>query len=244
VFTAQSNLEEARAFYTDVKQRAASMGRDPDDVKIIVGLFPYVGRTRDEAQDKADQLHGLIDPVVGLSLLGTQLAGVDLSGYPLDGQLPDIPETNAGKGRRDLLIRMAQRERLTIRQLYERVAASRGHWTISGAPSDIADQLEHWYERRAADGFTVMGPALPDGLASFVDLVIPELERRALFRSDYVATTFRGHLGLPRPAHPAARDANKGGSPQSSHERTNGTSCQPSIAPLAPMQNCAQSSTP
>jgi FMN-dependent oxidoreductase (nitrilotriacetate monooxygenase family) len=243
VFTAQSDLEEARAFYADVKQRVARMGRNPDDVKIIVGVFPYVGRTRNEAEDKAARLHRLIDPIVGLSLLGTQLSGVDLSGYPLDGPLPNIPETNAGKSRRELLIRMAQREHLTIRQLYERVAASRGHWTISGAPKEIADQLEHWWQRRAADGFTVMGPALPDGLASFVDLAIPELKRRALFRSNYVATTFRGHLGLPRPPHPSSREARERHRTRSARKPPGGAVCEMS-APLAQVPTCAPSSTP
>lgn len=207
VFTAQSDLQDAKAFYRDVKGRLARHGRAHDEVKIIVGVFPYVGRTREEAREKAACLHGLIEPVVGLSLLGTQLAGLDLSGWPLDGPLPEIPETNAGKSRRELLIRMARREQLTIRQLYERVAASRGHWTLSGTAEDIADELETWWRAGAADGFTVMGPSLPEGLESFVDLVVPELQRRGLFRSDYTASTFRGHLGLARPPHPSAQAA-------------------------------------
>lgn len=205
VFTAQSRREEAQAFYADVKGRLAAHGRSPGDVKIIVGVFPYVGRTRAEAREKAERLQSLIDPVVGLSLLGTQLSGIDLSAWPVDGPLPDIPETNAGKSRRDLLIRMARDEGLTIRGLYERVAGGRGHWTLCGTAADIADQLEDWWRSGAADGFSVMGPALPDGLDSFVGLVVPELQRRGVFRTRYQADSFRGHLGLPRPPHPAHR---------------------------------------
>jgi alkanesulfonate monooxygenase SsuD/methylene tetrahydromethanopterin reductase-like flavin-dependent oxidoreductase (luciferase family) len=141
---------------------------------------------------------------VGLSLLATQVSGVDLSGVALDGPLPDIPPTNAGKSRREHLIHMAQREQLTVRQLYTRVAASRGHWTLAGTASDIADQMEQWWRGAAADGFTIMSPALPDGLSSFVDLVVPELQRRGLFRRAYTTGTLRAHLGLRRPAHPKA----------------------------------------
>jgi N-acetyl-S-(2-succino)cysteine monooxygenase len=204
VFTAQSKLEDAQSFYADVKRRLPQYGRSAKDVKVMVGVFPYIGRTQQEAQDKMQQLQSLIEPVVGLSLLSTQLSGVDFSVCPLDGPLPDIPETNAGKSRRELLIQMARREQLTIRQLYERVAGSRGHWTIVGTPERIADELESWFRSGAADGFTIMGPSLPDGLESFVDLVIPELQRRGLFRRHYTTNTFRGHLGLPRPAHPGS----------------------------------------
>lgn len=210
VFTAQSRLEDARAFYADVKGRLAAHGRSPDALKIIVGVFPYVGRTCAEAQAKAARLHALIEPNVGLSLLSTQLAGVDLSAFPLDGPVPEIPETNAGKSRRDLLLQLARREQMTIRQLYEHVAASRGHWTIMGAAADIADELEHWWRSGAADGFTIMAPALPEGLDAFVDLVIPELRRRGIFREEYGAHTLRGHLGLARPRNASTGSRNPG----------------------------------
>jgi FMN-dependent oxidoreductase (nitrilotriacetate monooxygenase family) len=202
VFTAQSNMREAIAFYADLKDRLARHGRTADELKVFVGVFPYVGRSREEVEFKIASLHALIDPVVGLSMLGTQLSGIDLSDYPLDGPLPEIPSTNAGQGRRELLIQMARRENLTIRQLYERVAASRGHWTISGTAKEIADEIQTWWSEGAADGFIVMAPALPDGLESFVSLVIPELQRRGIFRNHYTASTLRGHLGLRRPLHP------------------------------------------
>lgn len=204
VFTAQTQLQEAQVFYADVKRRLPQHGRRAEDLKVIVGLFPHVGKSRQEAQEKAAALDELIEPQVGLSLLATQLSGVDLSTSALDGPLPDIPPTNAGKSRREHLIRMAQRERLTIRQLYTRVAASRGHWTVAGTAADVADQMEAWWRASAADGFTIMAPALPDGLSSFIEWVVPELQRRGVFRREYAAATFRGHLGLPRPAHPKA----------------------------------------
>jgi FMN-dependent oxidoreductase (nitrilotriacetate monooxygenase family) len=207
VFTAQSDLDDAKAFYADLKGRLTRHGRRPEDLKVIVGVFPYVGHTREEAAQKAERLNALIEPAVGLSLLATQLSGINLSAFPLDGQLPVIPPTNAGKSRRELLIQMAHRERLSIRQLYERVAASRGHWTISGTGSQVADEMEGWWRAGAADGFTVMGPALPDGLESFVSLVIPELQRRGVYRRNYFATTLRGHLDLPRPPHPASAES-------------------------------------
>ncbi|TXH76043.1 MAG: LLM class flavin-dependent oxidoreductase [Lysobacteraceae bacterium] len=204
VFTAQPTIEEARAFYADVKARIARNGRDPAEVKVLVGAFPYVGRTRQEAEDKRARLSALIDPAVALSLLATQL-GSDVSNHPLDGPLPEeLPDTNQGKSRRALLIEMARRERMTIRQLCEFVAASRGHWTLMGDPGEIADQMQTWVREGAADGFIVMPPTLPDGLVSFVDLVIPELQRRDAFRREYAGTTLREHFGLRRPPHPAA----------------------------------------
>lgn len=203
VFVAQSTLEEAQTFYENLKSRLSRYRRAAEDLIIIVGVFPYIGDTPADANARRQELQSLIDPVVGLSLLSTQLGGVDLSGLPLDGPLPEIPETNAGKSRRALLLRMAHRERLTIRQLYEHVAGGRGHYEIAGTPQQIADELEHWFRSKAADGFSIMGPTLPEGLSRFVEGIIPELQRRGLFRREYQSTTLRGHLGLPRPPHPA-----------------------------------------
>jgi N-acetyl-S-(2-succino)cysteine monooxygenase len=204
VFTAQPTLEEAQAFYADVKARVASAGRDPSQVKVLVGAFPYVGRTREDAEALRARLSALIDPVVAYSLLATQL-GSDVSGYPLDGPVPqDLPETNLGKSRRALLLEMARRERMSIRQLCEFVAASRGHWTLCGGPTEIADQMQAWVAAGAADGFIVMPPTLPQGLTAFVDHVVPELQRRGAFRREYAGATLREHFGLTRPAHPAA----------------------------------------
>jgi alkanesulfonate monooxygenase len=132
------------------------------------------------------------------------MLGVDIRGYPVDGPLPDLPETNSGKSRQQLLTDLARRENLTIRQLYEWIAGARGHWSIRGTPEQIADQLEERFIGEGADGFNVMPPSLPDSLADFADLVVPELRRRGLFRTEYEGRTLRENLGLPYPHHAAA----------------------------------------
>ncbi|MBD2301055.1 LLM class flavin-dependent oxidoreductase [Nostoc sp. FACHB-190] len=201
IFTAQQTLEEAQAFYTDVKGRLAQYGRSPEHLKIMPGVFPVIGRTEQEAKDKFEQIQELIDPVVGLNLLGGMIGGFDLSAYPLDGPLPELPETNGGKSRQKLLTDLARRENLTIRQLYLSIAGARGHRQILGTPEQIADQLEDWFIHGGADGFNIMPPWLPGGLDEFVDLVIPELQRRGLFRTEYEGWTLREHLELPRPVN-------------------------------------------
>jgi FMN-dependent oxidoreductase (nitrilotriacetate monooxygenase family) len=201
IFTAQQTLEEAQAFYADVKGRLAQYGRNPDHLKIMPGVFPVIGRTEQEAREKFQQIQDLIHPQVGLALLGGMIGGFDLSQYPLDGPLPDLPETNGGKSRQKLLTDLARRENLTIRQLYQAIAGARGHRQILGTPKQIADQLEEWFVNDAADGFNIMPPYLPGGLDEFVDFVIPELQRRGLFRTEYEGSTLREHLGLPRPTN-------------------------------------------
>lgn len=201
IFTAQQTLAEAQAFYADVKGRLAQYGRNRDHLKIMPGVFPVIGRTEEEAREKYQQLQDLIDPAVGLSLLSVLVGGVDLSGYPLDGPLPNLPETNLQKSRLQLLSDLAQRDNLTIRQLYFAIAGARGHRTILGTPELIADQLEDWFVNNGADGFNIMPPWLPGGLDEFVDLVIPELQRRGLFRTEYEGRTLRENLGLPRPTN-------------------------------------------
>ncbi len=206
VFTAQQTAQEARAFYQSVKGRLAAYGRTPDQIKILPGISPFVGRSQQEAQDKFGQLQGLIDPVLGVGLLSTFLGNADLSGYDIDGPFPqDLPVTEGWKSRQELFASLARRDGLSIRQLYEKVAGARGHWTLVGTPESIADELEHWFRTGAADGFNVLAPTLPSGLKDFAEGVIPELQRRGLFRKEYGARTLRGHLGLARPAHFAAR---------------------------------------
>ena len=134
-------------------------------------------------------------------LLSGLVGGHDLSKYPLDGPLPDLPDTNGGKSRLQLITDLARRENLTIRQLYLWIAGARGHRTILGTPEHIADQLEDWFVNGGADGFNIMPPWLPGGLEEFVDLVIPELQRRGIFRTEYEGNTLRENLGLPRPVN-------------------------------------------
>ncbi len=201
IFTAQSTLTEAQAFYAGIKGRLTEYGRSPDDVKIMPGVFPVIGKTEQEAQDKYDLLQELIDPQVGLGLLSILVGGMDLSDYPLDRSLPELPDTNLHKSRQKLLIDLAHRDNLTIRDLYLTIAGARGHRTILGTPQQIADQLEDWFVNDAADGFNIMPPYLPGSLDEFVDLVIPELQHRELFRTEYEGSTLREHLGLPRPVN-------------------------------------------
>ncbi|MDN7488776.1 LLM class flavin-dependent oxidoreductase [Burkholderia sp. AU45274] len=199
IFTAQQTLDDAVAFYADVKGQLAAFGRDPDTLKIMPGVFPVVGHTESEAKEKFDALQSLIDPTVGLALVSGLTGGFDLSAYPLDGPIPPLPETNASKSRQALTIELARRENLTIRELYLRVAGARGHWQLVGTPEQIVDQLEERFVRYGADGYNVMAPTLPGGLDDFIALVLPELRRRGLFRDDYAGHTLREHLGLRRP---------------------------------------------
>lgn len=203
IFVAHQTLDEAKAFYTDIKDRLPKHGRHPDDVKIMPGIFPVVGRTQAEAEEKFEQLQALVHPVVGLSLLSNVIGGFDLSGLPVDGPLPALPETNGPKSRQRLLLDLARRENLSIRDLYLRIAGARGHQQVVGTPTLIADQLQQWFEEGGADGFNIMAPWFPGGLDDFITLVLPELRRRGLFRTEYEGRTLREHLGLRRPVHPA-----------------------------------------
>ena len=206
IFTAWQTLEEAQRFYADVKGRLSKYGRAPEDLLIMPGVFPIIGRTEEEAAEKKALLERLIPEEAGVSLL-SNLISFDLSPYPVDGPLPDLPElaqVNGGKSRFQLIKDLAERDNLTIRQLYQRIAGARGHREILGTPVQIADQLEEWFVGGAADGFNVMPPYLPGGLEDFVELVVPELQRRGLFRAEYEGKTLREHLRLSRPPPPAA----------------------------------------
>lgn len=203
IFGSSGSLEGARAFYSDVKARAAANGRDPDAVIVMPGLFTVIGRTTEEAQEKNAELLSLVHPEVGFSLL-EELLGVSLRNYPVDGPLPeDLPPTNQQKALRERLVEMARREKLTIRQLYTRQIGSHGVYSMVGSPTDIADEMEQWFREGGADGFNLMASDYPGGFADFVNLVVPELRRRGLVRTEYRGTTLREHMGLPRPAHPA-----------------------------------------
>ncbi|MFW3894903.1 LLM class flavin-dependent oxidoreductase [Pseudomonas bharatica] len=199
VFTAQPELAGAKAFYRELKSLLPRYGRHPDQLKIMPGVLPIVADSNVEAEAQFEQLQALVQPEVGLSLLADIAGGTDLSGYALDGPLPELPGTNSGVSRRDLLIAVARREGLSIRQLYLRMAAARGHLVVIGDAQRIADCLEQWYVEGAADGFNVMPPYLPGGLDAFVERVVPELQRRGVFRRSYQGRTLRDHLGLSRP---------------------------------------------
>jgi alkanesulfonate monooxygenase len=211
IFAVQQDKEASRAFCADLKQRAARYGRAPDDVKIMPGVMTAIAPTRAEAQEKYERLNSLIHPKLGVQMLSAFI-GMDLSGYPLDGPLPDPPASNTEHGRQKVIVDLARRENLSIRQVYMRVAGQRAHHTVIGTPADIADALEDWFSGGAADGFNIMPLTFPHGLDDFVDGVIPELQRRGLFRREYEGRTLRENLGLQRPANRwttarAARDA-------------------------------------
>jgi FMN-dependent oxidoreductase (nitrilotriacetate monooxygenase family) len=205
VFTVAQTLEQAQKFYQGMKEQTARYNRSPEATVIMPGVFAVVGRTKTEAEDLYTKLQDLVDPVVGLGMLTYQLGGVDVSKFPLDEPLPDLPSTYGSEGKQRVIYEQAKKKGLTVRQMYLSVAAGRGHRFILGSPEMIADQLEEWFVGGGADGFNVMPPYLPDQLTAFVDLVVPELQRRGLFRNDYEGRTLRENLGLPRPPHPAQR---------------------------------------
>jgi FMN-dependent oxidoreductase (nitrilotriacetate monooxygenase family) len=203
VFTAQQTLADGKGFYADLKSRLAKYGRTGEEIKILPGISPIIGSTSAEAKQLEDELNSLIVPEYGLTQL-SKMVGLDLFDRDLDGQLPDkLPvedDINGNKSRFTLVIQLARRENLTIRQLLVRLAGGRGHRVIAGTPEYIADQLEEWFTGGAADGFNVMPPYLPGGLEDFVDHVVPILRQRGLFRTEYAGTTLREHYGLARPA--------------------------------------------
>lgn len=205
IFTAQQTLEEAVAFYADVKGRLAKYGRHPEDLKILPGVNPVIGSTESEAKEKFEALQSLVDTRVGLALVSEHLGGVDLTGYSPDDPVPLLDETNGSKSRQVLVSALAWRENLTIRQLYLRISGARGHWQLVGTPVQIADQLEERFVNYGADGFNVMPPLLPGSLDDFIALVVPELRRRNLFRTEYEGRTLRENLGLRRPPDRSAR---------------------------------------
>jgi FMN-dependent oxidoreductase (nitrilotriacetate monooxygenase family) len=197
VFGSGSTLEAAQRFYADVKGRMPAAGRDPEDLKILPGCFVILGETEDEAQAKKARLDDLVHPDSGLANLSVRL-GVDASGFELDAPLPDIPETNASKSGQAQIVDYARRTGATVRDLARKVGGYGGLQMI-GTPAQVADRMEEWLETRACDGFNVMFPFVPEGLDDVVDRLVPELQRRGLFRTDYAGTTLRDHLGLKRP---------------------------------------------
>ena len=210
VFTAQQNLADAQEFYSDLKQRVAQHGRNPDHVKILPGIVPVLGSTETEAKALDRELDEHIVPEYGLRGLSSTLQ-VPIEILELDKQLPDdIPDSTTIEGsqsRSALIVALARREHLTVRELIGRLGGGRGHWTHVGTPEQIADVLQTWFEQGAADGFNIMGPLLPSGLEAFVDGVIPILQKRGLFRTEYTGATLRDHYGLPRPANQFANTA-------------------------------------
>jgi len=203
VFTAQQSIEEAKAFYKSLKERVVRAGRKADDVAVMPGFLPVIGRTSAEAAEKLAELDQWTELKSAMPLLEERI-GHKLTEYDPDGPLPDLPISDQLRSRAELLTSLARRENLTIRQLALRVAAGRGHHVVLGTPVEIADRMQEWFEGYAADGFNVMPPFFPEGLDDFTQLVVPILQERGLFRTEYSGSTLRNHLGLTRPALPSA----------------------------------------
>jgi alkanesulfonate monooxygenase len=198
VFTAQSDIAAGRQFYADVKSRMEKLGRAREHMKILPGCFVVVGDSVEQARAKRAKLDSLVNYANAIASLSIAL-GHDASKLDPDRPLPDdIPESNASKSGRERAIALGRRESLTVRQLAQRLGGYSG-LAMVGTAQTIADEMEKWLETEASDGFTVMFPYLPGGLDDFVERVVPELQRRRLFRRDYEGATLREHLGLPRP---------------------------------------------
>jgi FMN-dependent oxidoreductase (nitrilotriacetate monooxygenase family) len=198
IFTPLHELEQGQRFYKDLKEHAAKFGRSREDLVIMPGLNVVVARTEKEAHEKIEYLQTLIHPAVGKELLSNALGGIDLSDYDVDKPLPDhviSPEDRESNPRYSYLFK----ERLTIKQMYQKYGAARGQRTVVGTPTQIADQMERWFLNRAVDGYLIQPPVLPKGLDDFIELVIPELQDRGIFRTEYEGQTLRENLGLRRP---------------------------------------------
>jgi FMN-dependent oxidoreductase (nitrilotriacetate monooxygenase family) len=199
VFSVVQDFDEARRQYAEFKALLTAYGRAPGDVTILPGVMPVVARTDREAFAILHELQSFVDAGNALAMLSERF-GTDMSAYDLDGPVPaiELPDTYHSFAR--VMLAKARRENMTLRNIYDLVAAARGHWVLCGSAERVADTLEAWFRDGAADGFNVMPPYFPGGFDAFVDGVVPLLQERGLFRTDYTGTTLRDHLGLPRPA--------------------------------------------
>jgi FMN-dependent oxidoreductase (nitrilotriacetate monooxygenase family) len=207
VFTAQQTLAEGQAFYADLKERAVRLGRDPGTIVILPGIVPVIGSTEAEVHALERELDELMIPEYGRAQLAAVLE-VPADSLDLDRRLPadltakastDEAKVEGSQSRYRLIIDLARRDDLTVRQLISRLGGGRGHRTVTGTPEQVADAIQEWFDGGAADGFNVMPPVLPSGLQQFVDHVIPIFRRRGLFRAEYSGRTLRDHYGIPRP---------------------------------------------
>jgi alkanesulfonate monooxygenase len=197
IFGSEGSLDGAKRFYEDIQHRLSAIGRAPDAVKILPGVLVFVGSTLAEAEAKRAHLDSLVHDDICIPALSRAL-GCDASGFDPDRPLPEVPPTNDSKSSREFVIALAQQEQLTVRELAQRFGGY-GGLTFVGTAASIADEMEAWLHERAADGFNIMFPTVPQGIDDFVDQVVPELQRRNLFRTEYEGQTLRENLGLVRP---------------------------------------------
>jgi FMN-dependent oxidoreductase (nitrilotriacetate monooxygenase family) len=205
IFTAHLDKVSAQQFYGDLKKRIAAAGRDPDRVVILPGINPMIAGTEAEAQRLVDELNETADPEIGRRTLSSRFGGHDFSHLPLDVPLTteDFPHpdtVHASRSRAEMVHGLISRESVTLRQLLAKLAGARGHFTFAGTPEQVADLIEDWYREGAADGFNVMPPIFPAMLDAFTSEVVPILQKRGIFRTEYTGSTLREHYGLDRPA--------------------------------------------
>lgn len=202
VFAVHQNMDTAAAFTKRLRDLAATYGRNPAQLKVLPGLCTIVGSTEAEAKAKLAELGALTDPTYAMKVLSERM-GHDLSSYPLDGPVPQLPPSTIMQGHAITLAETARRHNMTLRELRDFVGLSMGHKLMCGTPEQIADEMEQWFEAGTGDGFNLLPPWFPGGFDTFVDHVVPVLQKRGLFRTEYVGRTLREHLGLARPEHPA-----------------------------------------
>ena len=199
LFGSASSLAEAQKEYADIKGRMAKYGRRPESLRIMPGMSVLVGRTAGEADELFDELQSLISPSLAVTYL-SKVVGFDVSPFPVDGPMPQrTVESLGGTAIGRSVLDMAARERLTVRQTYQRILPSMGGTMAKGDPKQVADIMEAWYTQKGCDGFVLSMPVQPRSLRDFVELVVPELRRRGLFRTEYAATTLRRNMGLTVP---------------------------------------------
>lgn len=208
VFTGHENIEDAKAFYKDVKDRAVAEGRSVDDIVILPGIGPIIGRTEEEAERKYQELAGLVTIENALNYLGRFFEHHDFSQYPLDEPFPELGDLghNSFRSGTDKIKKTAKEQNLTLRQVALQSATPRGQFV--GTPEKVADLIQQWHEEGAADGF-IIHSSIPSGLNDFVELVVPILQERGIYRTDYESDTLRGNLGLPIPTNRYTKEKEK-----------------------------------
>ncbi|CDL80334.1 LLM class flavin-dependent oxidoreductase [Xenorhabdus cabanillasii] len=200
VFTAQPDIDSAKAFYRDLKSRLHKYDRDYNDILIMPGLCFFIGPDEESAKEKFNNFRKLIHPKFGLSMLSDLLGGIDLSAYDINQPLPDIPASNGNQSRRAIIEKMSKSESLTIKQLYEKIIISRGHLVFVGSYQQVATQISQWLHENACDGFNLMPPSMPGCLDEFITSVVPELQKLNIFKTKYKDGTLREKLNIPKPA--------------------------------------------
>ncbi|MCP1838590.1 FMN-dependent oxidoreductase (nitrilotriacetate monooxygenase family) [Bradyrhizobium sp. USDA 4524] len=209
VFTAEPSLENGKRYYAILKEKARSLGREDDQVLVMPGIVPIVGRTQQEASEKLERLRSHMHIDVQIALADRALGSVtELRSMNLDSLVPEVlPQTNFMRSRQRLLLDQAARQKFTWRQLIRFISDSKGHLMVVGTPDQVANAMVDTFDQRAADGFNVLPAALPGGLKDFIDLIVPELRRRGKFRSGYSGKTLRENLGLKRPLNQFTQQA-------------------------------------